>query len=164
VAVTTFGRGLTVILNGLGTLTPSESVAVAVKLKAVAAITVGAVPLSAPFEFRDSQPGRLVGENATAPVPPAADSIAVYCAVDVVAGKVPEVIERPGAIVTDTAPCAVAPAASVKIAVKFTVAGGVAVGTPVSKPLPFRLNPLPPSPVALHMKGGVPPLPLTVCE
>ena len=73
-------------------------------------------------------------------------------------GSAPVVIEIPGATSTDSAAVAVAPAASVRVAMKPMVVGAVAVGTPVKTPAGVSVSPEPASPVALHVNGLVPPV------
>jgi hypothetical protein len=61
--------GFTVTINGRVCDTPRESVAVALKVKFVGALTTGAVPLSiAPL--CDSHAGRFTNDHVMAPVPP----------------------------------------------------------------------------------------------
>ena len=69
-----------------------------------------------------------------------------------------------GPTVSDSGACAVAPAASVTVAVKATGGGLSAAGTPVNTPVGLKVNPEPASPAADHAKGAVPPVSTSGCE
>lgn len=77
-----------------------------------------------------------------------------------VAGRAAVVIEIAGPIVTENWACAVAPAASVTVAVKLTVADVVPMGTPVKTPEDSSVKPEPFRPVAPQVSGAVPPVAL----
>lgn len=124
------------------------------------------MPVKRPWGFKDSQPGSAPpkAESTIGPVPPDALTDAAYCAVDVVAGSGPGEMETGGSTSNNNAACAVAPAASVTVAVKLMVAGGVPMGCPANRQLELSATPEPVSPAAVQANGLVPPVTLNAYE